>query len=67
MPRPNMGSEDFAYFLEKRPGSYFMLGTKVSDDVKPLHHPAFDFNDDILPVGVAFWTELVEAYLPRPV
>ncbi len=65
LARPNMGSEDFAYMLKERPGSYFFLGSKVSDDVKPLHHPAFDFNDDLLPIGAAFWTELAEAYLPR--
>ncbi|QRM54149.1 M20 aminoacylase family protein [Sinorhizobium sp. BG8] len=65
LPRPFMGSEDFAYMLKDRPGSYFFLGGKVSDDDKSLHHPGFNFNDDLLPVGVAFWTELAETYL-RP-
>lgn len=64
LERPFMGSEDFAYMLQERPGTYFFLGSKVSDDEKPLHHPAYNFNDDLLPIGAAFWTELAEAYLP---
>lgn len=63
MPRPTMGSEDFAYMLKAVPGSYFFLGTKASDDDKPLHHPGYDFNDAILPVGAAFWVELAEEFL----
>ncbi|MBD9373932.1 amidohydrolase [Rhizobium sp. ARZ01] len=65
LPRPFMGSEDFAYMLKERPGSYFFLGAKVSDKDRPLHHPGFNFNDDLLPIGAAFWTELTESYL-RP-
>jgi hippurate hydrolase len=64
LERPFMGSEDFAYFLKEKPGTYFFLGGQKSPDDKPLHHPAFDFNDDLLPIGAAFWTELVEDYLP---
>lgn len=64
LARPFMGSEDFAYMLQEKPGTYFFLGSKVSDDDKPLHHPAYNFNDDLLPIGAAFWTELAEAYLP---
>ncbi|NTF08742.1 amidohydrolase [Agrobacterium rubi] len=63
MPRPTMGAEDFAYMLEKRPGAYFFLGSKRTDNDPPLHHPKYDFNDDILPVGTAFWVELAEDYL----
>ncbi len=66
LEHPFMGSEDFAYMLNARPGSYFFLGSRVTPDDKPLHHPGYDFNDDIIPLGVAFWTELVEDYLkPR--
>jgi len=64
LPRPSMGSEDFAYMLAERPGTYFLLGTKRSDNDPPLHHPRFDFNDDVLPIGTSFWVELAEAYLP---
>lgn len=63
MPRPSMGAEDFAYMLEKRPGAYFFLGTQRTETDPPLHHPKFDFNDDILPIGTAFWVELAEDYL----
>ncbi|MBB5533782.1 M20 aminoacylase family protein [Rhizobium giardinii] len=65
LPRPYMGSEDFAYMLQARPGSYFYLGSATSTNEKPLHHPAYNFNDDLLPIGAAFWTELAEAYLTR--
>ncbi|HVK90620.1 MAG TPA: M20 aminoacylase family protein [Mycoplana sp.] len=65
LPRPFMGSEDFAYMLKERPGSYFFLGAKASENDRPLHHPGFNFNDDLLPIGAAFWTELAESYL-RP-
>lgn len=63
MPRPSMGSEDFAYMLKERPGSYFFLGGRVSETDRPLHHPGYNFNDDLLPIGAAFWTELVETWL----
>ncbi|MEY9782485.1 M20 aminoacylase family protein [Sinorhizobium fredii] len=63
--RPYMGSEDFAYMLKERPGTYFFLGSRVTGEEKPLHHPGYNFNDDLLPIGAAFWTELAEAYLAR--
>ncbi|TCK29157.1 hippurate hydrolase [Ancylobacter aquaticus] len=66
MARPSMGSEDFAYMLKERPGSYFFLGGRASEADRPLHHPGYNFNDDLLPIGAAFWTELVETYL-KPV
>ncbi|ABR59031.1 M20 aminoacylase family protein [Sinorhizobium medicae] len=65
LQRPFMGSEDFAYMLKERPGSYFFLGSRVTGEEKSLHHPGYNFNDDLLPIGVAFWTELAEAYLAR--
>jgi hippurate hydrolase len=61
---PMMGSEDFAYMLQAIPGCYFMLGNGDGTDRKPLHNPSYDFNDDLLPIGTAFWTHLVERYLP---
>lgn len=66
LARPYMGSEDFAYMLKERPGAYFFLGSSVTGEEKPLHHPGYDFNDDLLPIGAAFWTEVAEAYLARP-
>lgn len=60
---PLMGSEDFSYMLNACPGSYFFIGTASSPDSKPLHHSGYDFNDDILKVGAAFWTHLAESFL----
>lgn len=63
LARPSMGSEDFAFMLAERPGSYFLLGTARTDNDPPLHHPRFDFNDDALPIGVAMWVEIAETWL----
>jgi hippurate hydrolase len=63
LDRPLMGSEDFAYMLQACPGSYFFIGTSSSTDAKPLHHPGYDFNDDILSIGAGFWTQLTESFL----
>ncbi len=63
LERPFMGSEDFAYMLKERPGTYFFLGGRSGENDKSLHHPGYNFNDDLLPVGAAFWTELAEHYL----
>ena len=60
---PLMGSEDFTYMLQACPGSYFFLGSSSSKDAVTLHHPGYDFNDDILPIGAQFWTHLTEAFL----
>jgi hippurate hydrolase len=51
-----MGSEDFSYMLEKRPGAIIWLG---NGDSAALHHPAYDFNDDAIIHGMQYWTALV--------
>jgi len=56
-----MGSEDFSYMLEARPGAYLFMGTGPGAG---LHHPAFDFNDEAAPVGASFFARLVERALP---
>ena len=56
-----MGSEDFSYMLESRPGAYLFLGTGPGAG---LHHPAFDFNDEAAPVGASFFARLVERAQP---
>ena len=56
-----MGAEDFAYMLEARPGAYLFLG---QGDTAGLHHPAYDFNDDVAPVGASFFARLVEQAQP---
>ena len=54
------GSEDFAYFLEHRPGSFVRIG---NGDGPMVHSASYDFNDANLTVGAAFWARLVETYL----
>lgn len=63
------GSEDFAFMLEQVPGSYVLIGNGEGGDDAPgcmVHNPRYDFNDDILPVGAAYWTLLAERYLAPP-
>lgn len=57
---PYMGSEDFAFMLQEKPGTYCMLG---NGDTPMVHHPQYVFNQDILPLGAAYWVGLTEAYL----
>ncbi|MCD4720111.1 MAG: amidohydrolase [Desulfobacula sp.] len=63
LDQPIMGSEDFTYMLQACPGCLFFIGTQSTPDVRPLHHPGYDFNDDILSTGAGFWIRLTEAYL----
>jgi hippurate hydrolase len=63
LERPFMLSEDFTYMLQACPGCYFLIGTRSGPEDKPIHHPAFDFNDAVLPLGAGFWTRLTEAFL----
>lgn len=56
-----MGAEDFAYMLEARPGAYFFLGQGEGPGV---HHPKYDFNDEISPIGASFFARLVEKAQP---
>ncbi|MCY1335167.1 Hippurate hydrolase [compost metagenome] len=61
---PVMGSEDFAYMLEQRPGAYIRLGNGLGEDGGCMvHNPQYDFNDKALPVGAAFWAHLAQSYL----
>jgi hippurate hydrolase len=57
---PTMGSEDFSFMLEARPGAFIFIG---NGDSASLHHPAYDFNDAVLPYGMSYWVELVETAL----
>jgi hippurate hydrolase len=65
MRAPTMGGEDFAFMLEAKQGAYLMLGSGRSDDDPLLHHPRYDFNDEILPVGASWWAALVEQQLAK--
>jgi amidohydrolase len=61
---PCMGSEDFAYMLQVRPGCYIWAGNGSAENGRLLHSPHYDFNDDLLPVGASYWVRLVERLLP---
>ena len=63
-PVPSMGSEDFAFMLQEKPGCYVWLGNGSGDGCAQLHNPHYDFNDAILPIGAAYWVALVEQLLP---
>ncbi|MCS2154008.1 M20 family metallopeptidase [Scandinavium goeteborgense] len=59
-----MGSEDFAFMLEKNPnGCYFTIGAGDEPDRCMVHNPGYDFNDKILITGAALWSGLTEHYL----
>ncbi|MBT3811966.1 MAG: amidohydrolase [Gammaproteobacteria bacterium] len=62
-PVPSMGSEDFSFMLEEKPGCYVWLGNGSSDGGCLLHNPHYDFNDQILIVGSSYWVKLVERVL----
>lgn len=62
--KPAMGSEDFAFMLQKRPGAYIGIGAGEGPDDPPVHNPYYDFNDAILPLGAAYWVALVKQQLP---
>jgi hippurate hydrolase len=54
---PVMGAEDFSYMLQARPGAFIFVG---NGDSAGLHHPKYNFNDDIIPIGTSYWVRLVE-------
>ena len=62
---PMMGGEDFAYFLEACKGAYIILGQGKTDSDPGLHSPHYDFNDEVLPVGAAYWVRLAETWLAK--
>ncbi|QBJ79927.1 M20 aminoacylase family protein [Aquitalea sp. USM4] len=61
--RPRTASEDFAFMLQARPGSFVFFG---NGDSAGLHNPRYDFNDAILPLAASYWVALAERYLPLP-
>ena len=58
---PVMGAEDFSFMLNARPGAFIFVG---NGDSAGLHHPAYNFNDDVIPLGTSYWVKLVETALP---
>jgi len=71
---PTMGSEDFSYFLQERPGCYFLIGNGDGSHrdgghgLGPcmLHNPSYDFNDELIPLGATAWVRLAEKWLAAP-
>ena len=61
-PTPSMVTEDFSYMLQAKPGCYVWLGSGKGEGDKEsmLHSSNYDFNDDVLPTGAAYWVKLVE-------
>jgi hippurate hydrolase len=69
---PLAGSEDFSYFLHEKPGSFVLLGARPPPSspswhgmVVPCHHPQYDFNDAILPIGATYWVRLAQQFLAQ--
>ena len=68
---PTMGAEDFSFFLQQKPGCYFMVGNgdgkhrAGGHGMGPcmLHNPSYDFNDELIPLGATVWVRLAEAWL----
>jgi hippurate hydrolase len=71
---PTMGAEDFSYFLQAKPGCYFLIGNgdgahrQSGHGLGPcmLHNPSYDFNDDLIPLGATVWVRLAEQWLAAP-
>jgi amidohydrolase len=57
---PVMGAEDFSFMLEARPGAFIFVGNGASAG---LHHPSYNFNDEVIPIGTSYWVRLVERAL----
>jgi metal-dependent amidase/aminoacylase/carboxypeptidase family protein len=68
---PTMGSEDFSFYLQNKPGCYFLIGNGDGEHRSPghaggpcvLHSPSYDFNDSLIAVGAAMWVRLARAWL----
>jgi hippurate hydrolase len=69
--RPTMGAEDFSFFLQAKPGCYFLIGNgdgthrEGGHGLGPcmLHNPSYDFNDALIPLGGTAWVRIAEAWL----
>jgi amidohydrolase len=58
---PVLGGEDFAYMLQARPGAFIFVG---NGDSAGLHHPSYDFNDEVIAYGTSYWVRLIETAMP---
>jgi len=70
---PTMGAEDFSFFLQGKPGAYFVIGNgdgthrEGGHGLGPcmLHNPSYDFNDQLIPLGATLWVKLVQRWLTQ--
>jgi len=70
---PTMGAEDFSFFLQGKPGAYFVIGNgdgvhrEGGHGLGPctLHNPSYDFNDQLIPLGATLWVKLVQRWLAQ--
>lgn len=64
-PAPSTGAEDFAFMLERKPGAYIWIGNGADGEAgsENVHSPRYDFNDEILTIGAAYWLNIVRAEL----
>ena len=60
-----MGSEDFSFYLQDKPGAYAWIGNGDNSESAQLHNPHYNFNDEILPVGASFFVRLAETALTK--
>lgn len=71
---PTMGAEDFAFMLKEKPGCYMFIGNGQGDHRQSghglgpctLHNGSYDFNDELIPLGVSYWIELARRWLAQP-
>jgi amidohydrolase len=56
-----MGGEDFAFLLNARPGAYILVG---NGDTAPVHHPEYNFDDEVIPAGCSWWAGIIEERMP---
>ena len=71
---PTMGAEDFSFFLQAKPGCYFVIGNgdgahrEGGHGIGPcmLHNPSYDFNDELIPLGATAWVRIAEDWLAAP-
>jgi metal-dependent amidase/aminoacylase/carboxypeptidase family protein len=58
---PLMGAEDFSFMLNERPGAYIFVG---NGDTAMVHHPAYNFDDNVIPFGASWYAGMAEARMP---
>jgi hippurate hydrolase len=64
---PVLGSEDFAFMLEEKPGCYIFIGNGAGDGTCMIHNPGYDFNDDVATLGATYWVRLAQSFLRDPI